>query len=124
MIPDKILNKQVDRKTFLKILGAGLLAIPLMSKSVLGNIFFRNNSGESLKVVTEIDNMITTGQVRTTSEVNVTYDGDFVDEITIGTRVVTFTNDGTTYTKWEDTEYEWTPTYTSDKLTKVEVTEK
>jgi hypothetical protein len=68
--------------------------------------------------------MITSEQHRLVGDIDIVYDGDFVDTVTIGTRVVTFTNDGTSYTKWEDADYEWTPTYTDEKLTKIEVTEK
>lgn len=57
-----------------------------------------------------------------TSDTTITYDGDFVDTITIGARVITFTNDGTDYTSWSDTVNTWTPTYTNGKLTSMAVT--
>jgi len=68
---------------------------------------------------------VTVGGVRTIGAVSVTYDGDFVDEVTVNSRVVTFTNDGTDYTKWEDSGYTWTPTYDGDgKLTAIGVVAK
>jgi hypothetical protein len=68
--------------------------------------------------------LLTMQDSRNISDVDITYDGDFIDEITIGSRVITFTNNGDNYTKWEDADYEWTPTYTDDKLTKIEVLKK
>jgi hypothetical protein len=56
--------------------------------------------------------------LRIIGDLSVTYDGDFVDTVTINSRVVTFNNDGSDYTSWEDSDYEWTPTYDVDgKLT-------
>ena len=40
-----------------------------------------------------------------------TYDGDFVDTVTTGTRTITYSNDGTKYTSWTDGTYTWTPSY-------------
>jgi len=57
-----------------------------------------------------------------TDDVSITYDGDFVDTITIGTRVITYTNDGSKYTSWTDTDNTWTPTYTDERLTSITVT--
>jgi hypothetical protein len=68
--------------------------------------------------------MITSEQNRTVGDVDISYNGDFVENVTIGSRVITFTNDGYKYTKWEDTDYEWSPTYTDGRLTKLEVTDK
>lgn len=62
------------------------------------------------------------GSRSVTADIDITYDGDFVDTQTIGTRVITFTNDGTDYTSWTDTINTWTPTYTDGKLTSIEVT--
>jgi hypothetical protein len=72
----------------------------------------------------EVDGTTTSEQNRTVGDVDISYNGDFVENITIGSRVITFTNDGNKYTKWEDTDYEWEPTYTDGRLTKLEVTDK
>lgn len=61
-------------------------------------------------------------QFKSVGDVAITYDGDLVDTITIGSRVVTFTNDGSKYTSWTDTAYTWTPTYTGGKLTALTIT--
>lgn len=61
-------------------------------------------------------------QFKATGDVAITYDGDFVETVTIGTRVITFTNDGSTYTSWADSVNTWTPTYTDGQLTGVAVT--
>lgn len=63
---------------------------------------------------TEIGNQVTSKDFRHTGAVSVTYDGDFVDEVTVNGRTIDFTNDGTDYTKWEDPDYEWTPSYDAD----------
>jgi len=63
--------------------------------------------------------------LRIIGDLAVTYDGDFVDTVTINSRVVTFNNDGSDYTSWEDADYEWTPTYDVDgKLTAIGVVAK
>jgi hypothetical protein len=60
--------------------------------------------------------------LRIIGDLAVTYDGDFVDTVTINSRVVTFNNDGSDYTSWEDSDYEWTPTYDVDgKLTAITI---
>jgi hypothetical protein len=102
----------------------------LKSKSILGTdadgkiIEGTHQSLTDYAKLNDGSQMITSEQHRLVGDIDIVYDGDFVDTVTIGTRVVTFTNDGTSYTKWEDADYEWTPTYTDEKLTKIEVTEK
>lgn len=56
------------------------------------------------------------------SSQSIVYSGDFVSTVTVGTRVTTYTNDGTNYTSWTDGTYTWTPTYTDGKLTAIGVT--
>ena len=74
--------------------------------------------------LTNATQLITAGDFRNVGDVTVAYSGDFVSKITVNGREVDFTNNGTDYTKWEDSDHEWTPTYTDGKLTEIEVTTK
>jgi len=68
---------------------------------------------------------ITAADFRSIGGLAVAYSGEFVSTVTINSRVVTFTNDGSVYTKWEDSGYTWTPTYDVDgKLTAIGVVAK
>lgn len=58
----------------------------------------------------------------TTASTAIVYSGNFVDTLTVGSRVITFINDGVKYTSWSDTVNTWTPTYTGGKITGVTVT--
>ena len=96
----------------------------LKSKTILGtdsNGKIVEGTHQSLAAHAKLDDKtqtITSEQHRLVGDIEVTYDGDFVDTVTIGDREITFNNDGSDYTSWEDADYEWTPTYDGDgKLT-------
>ncbi len=87
---------------------------------------FSVDADGNVDVVGDLDvgGMTTTEQVRTTGDVAITYDGDFTDTVTVGTRDVVFTNDGTEYTKWEDDDFIWTPAYSDGKIISITKTNK
>lgn len=67
---------------------------------------------------------LTTKDIRRVGNVGVTYSGDFVSTVLRNGRTITYTNDGSKYTQWEDNDYIWTPIYTNGLITSVEVTNK
>jgi len=73
----------------------------------------------------EVFGTTTSEQYISTADTVYTYDGDFVDTATIGTRVKTYNNDGTKYTSFEDDNYVWTLNYdVNGRFTGRTVTEK
>lgn len=67
---------------------------------------------------------LTTKDIRTVGNVDITYSGDYISTILKNGRTITYTNDGEKYTQWEDSEYIWTPTYSNDVITDITVTSK
>jgi hypothetical protein len=55
LILNDIMNKDISRKKFINMIGAGIISIPFLSKQVLGDIFFRDIDKNSYKLLTEND---------------------------------------------------------------------
>lgn len=67
---------------------------------------------------------LTSKDIRNVGNVNITYSGDYISTVLRNGRTITYTNDGSKYTQWEDNDYIWTPTYTNDIITSIAVTNK
>jgi len=53
-----IMDQEMTRKKFLTWIGAGLLAIPFISKNTLASVFWREDDGNSLKLLTKDDALL------------------------------------------------------------------
>jgi len=64
-IYDKIMNKEISRKNFLKLIGGSVLSVLLFSKTTLAEIWFRDTDGSMINLsdLAKVDNGTANGQI-------------------------------------------------------------